>query len=121
MPDLLRRNCRTLLKLPSLKKHQKKPESERRFERTSNRKQLLLLLKTTADRPKRPELRMQRLPALPHWQRPPFPAEASGSCLQGPKMQVQERLKNRIESREQFLLTDRKNPRPLEFLTYPGR
>ena len=36
-------------------------------------------------------------------------------------MQVQERLKNRIESREQFLLTDRKNPRPLEFLTYPGR
>ena len=113
MPDQLRRNCRKLLKLPSLKLLQKTPEPGKRFERRSNRKQLLLLTKTTDERRKQSEFRMQRLQ--------PFPAEESGSCLQGPKMQVQERLKNRIESREQFLLTDRKNPRPLEFLTYPGR
>ena len=121
MPDQLRRNCRKLLKLPSLKLLQKTPEPGKRFERRSNRKQLLLLTKTTDERRKQSEFRMQRLKPLPHWQLPPFPAEESGSCLQGPKMQVQERLKNRIESREQFLLTDRKNPRPLEFLTYPGR
>ena len=66
MPDLLRRNYRTLLKLPSLKLLQKKPESGKRFEQTSNRKQLLLPTKTTAEHPKRPELRMQRLPTLPH-------------------------------------------------------
>ena len=66
MPAQVRRNCRKLLELPSVELRQTKPESGKRFEQTSNRKQLLLPTKTTAEHPKRPELRMQRLPTLPH-------------------------------------------------------